>query len=297
LEAKASGVKMENIVATKMKQDKTREFEFTEEIFKKVCLLVKSHTGIVLADGKQDMVYGRLTRRLRALDLPDFDSYLKIIEQGDEEELIHLVNAITTNLTSFFREEHHFEYLKSNVFPELLEKNAPTRKIRIWSAGCSTGEEPYSIAITVREFFADYPGWDVKIIATDLDSNVVAKAAKGVYDKARVDGVSLEDKQRWMKRGKGDKSELVKMKAELQELITFKQLNLLHEWPIKGPIDIIFCRNVVIYFDKDTQRTLFARYADVLSTEGHLFIGHSENMFNVCDRFESLGRTIYQRIN
>ena len=288
---------METTVVTKIKVDKTREFEFTEDIFDKIRHLVKSHTGIVLADGKQDMVYGRLTRRLRALDLPDFDSYLKIIEQEDEEELIHLVNAITTNLTSFFREEHHFGYLKNTVFPSLLEKNAATRRIRIWSAGCSTGEEPYSIAMTVREFFADYHDWDVKIIATDLDSNVVAKAESGVYDKARVDGVSPEYKQRWMKRGRGDKSDLVKIKAELQELITFKQLNLLHEWPIKGPIDIIFCRNVVIYFDKDTQRTLFGRYADVLSSDGHLFIGHSENMFNVCDRFESLGHTIYQRIN
>jgi len=283
------------MVVAKIKIDKAREFEFTEEIFDKIRQLVKLHTGIVLADGKQDMVYGRLTRRLRALDLPNFESYLSMIEQEDEEELIQLVNAITTNLTSFFREEHHFGYLKSAIFPSLLEKNAATRRIRIWSAGCSTGEEPYSIAMTVREFFSDYPGWDVKIIATDLDSNVVAKAETGVYDKARVDGVSLEYKQRWMKRGKGEYSEQVKMKKELQELITFKQLNLLHEWPIKGPIDIIFCRNVVIYFDKDTQRTLFGRYADVLADDGHLFIGHSENMFNVCDRFESLGHTIYQR--
>jgi len=283
------------MVVAKIKVDKTREFEFTAEVFEKIRQIVKSHTGIVLADGKQDMVYGRLTRRLRALDLPDFNSYLTIIEREDEEELIHLVNAITTNLTSFFREEHHFGYLKSAVFPSLLEKNAATRRIRIWSAGCSTGEEPYSIAMTVKEFFADHPGWDVKIIATDLDSNVVAKAAKAVYDKTRVEGVSPEYKKRWMKRGRGEKSEQVKMKAELQELITFKQLNLLHQWPIKGPIDIIFCRNVVIYFDKDTQRTLFGRYADVLSSDGHLFIGHSENMFNVCDRFESLGHTIYQR--
>jgi len=283
------------MVVAKIKVDKTREFEFTAEVFEKIRQIVKSHTGIVLADGKQDMVYGRLTRRLRALDLPDFNSYLTIIEREDEEELIPLVNAITTNLTSFFREEHHFGYLKSAVFPSLLEKNAATRRIRIWSAGCSTGEEPYSIAMTVKEFFADHPGWDVKIIATDLDSNVVAKAAKAVYDKTRVEGVSPEYKKRWMKRGRGEKSEQVKMKAELQELITFKQLNLLHQWPIKGPIDIIFCRNVVIYFDKDTQRTLFGRYADVLSSDGHLFIGHSENMFNVCDSFESLGHTIYQR--
>lgn len=284
-------------MSAKIASEKVREFQFTESMFEQIRELVKHHTGIVLSDGKQDMVYGRLTRRLRALDLSEFDSYLTLIKREDEQELTHLVNAITTNLTSFFREEHHFEYLKNTVFPGLLEKNAATQKIRIWSAGCSTGEEPYSIAMVVREFFEDYDGWDVKVVATDLDSNVIDKGKAGVYDIGRVDGLSLEYKKRWMKRGKGDQSNLVKMKSELQNLITFKQLNLLHGWPIKGPIDIIFCRNVVIYFDKETQRNLFDRYADVLSSDGHIFIGHSENMFNVCDRFESLGNTIYQRIN
>lgn len=250
-----------------------------------------------MTDGKQDMVYGRLARRLRELSLPGFDSYMSIIEKDDEDELIHLVNAITTNLTSFFREEHHFEYLQESVFPELLKTNAATKKIRIWSAGCSTGEEPYSIAMTVLDFFSGHQDWDVKIIATDLDSNVVAKAKKGVYDAARIEDVAEAYKKRWMKRGKDKSDSLVKMSAELQKVITFKQLNLLHEWPIKGPIDIVFCRNVVIYFDKDTQRKLFNRYADVLQESGHLLIGHSENMFNVCDRFDSLGRTIYRRVS
>lgn len=278
-----------------IKSDKKREFEFTAKAFDQIRSLVKEKTGIVLSDGKQDMVYGRLTRRLRALDLPNFESYIQIVKSGHEEELINLVNAITTNLTSFFREEHHFGYLRNTVFPALMEKNAATRKIRIWSAGCSTGEEPYSIAMTVREFFPWDSDWDVKIIATDLDSNVVNTGKKGVYQLSRVEGVSNEYKKRWMRRGKGDKSDFVKMNAELQDLITFKQLNLLEGWPLKGPVDIIFCRNVVIYFDKDTQRVLFDRYADMLAPDGHLFIGHSENMFNVCDRFESLGHTIYAK--
>jgi chemotaxis protein methyltransferase CheR len=282
-------------VVAPIRSDKEREFTFTSNFFNKIRSLVKEKTGIVLSEGKQDMVYGRLARRLRALDLPDFESYIKIIESGDEDELINLVNAITTNLTSFFREEHHFGYLKNTVFPALMETNAATKKIRIWSAGCSTGEEPYSIAMTIREFFPADCGWDVKVIATDLDSNVVDTGKKGVYTLSRVEGVSEEYKKRWMKRGKGDKSDLVKMNPELQELITFKQLNLLEGWPLKGPIDIIFCRNVVIYFDKDTQRVLFDRYANLLAADGHLFIGHSENMFNVCDRFNSLGHTIYQK--
>ena len=286
---------MEMAVVTAIKADREREFKFTAEAFNKIRELVKKKTGIVLADGKQNMVYGRLTRRLRALNLESFESYIKVIEADDEEELIQLVNAITTNLTSFFREEHHFGYLKSTVFPALMEKNAATRKIRIWSAGCSTGEEPYSIAMTVREFFPHDSGWDVKIIATDLDSNVVNTGKKGVYTLSRVEGVSNEYKKRWMQRGKGEKSDFVKMGNELKKLITFKQLNLLEGWPIKGPIDIIFCRNVVIYFDKDTQRSLFDRYADTMAADGHLFIGHSENMFNVCKRFESLGHTIYRK--
>lgn len=286
---------MEKVLVAPIELDKTREFEFTAAVFDKVRQLVKEKTGIVLSDGKQDMVYGRLTRRLRALDLPNFESYIKIIENQDEEEMIHLVNAITTNLTSFFREEHHFGYLKSTVFPALMQKNAATKKIRIWSAGCSTGEESYSLAMTVREYFPWDSGWDVKIIATDLDSNVVNTGKKGVYALSRVDGVSKEYKKRWMRRGKGDRADFVKMSHELQEIVTFKQLNLLEGWPIKGPIDVIFCRNVVIYFDKDTQRVLFDRYANTLADEGHLFIGHSENMFNVCDRFESLGHTIYRK--
>jgi len=282
-------------VVAAIKLEKEREFKFTKKVFNKIRTLVKEKTGIVLSDGKQDMVYGRLTRRLRALDLPNFESYIKIIESGHEEELINLVNAITTNLTSFFREEHHFGYLKSTLFPALMESNAATKKIRIWSAGCSTGEEPYSLAIMVREFFPWGSGWDVKIIATDLDSNVVNTGKKGVYPLARVEDVSREYKKRWMRRGKGDKSDFVKMNAELQDIVTFKQLNLLEGWPLKGPIDIIFCRNVVIYFDKETQRGLFDRYANILRSDGHLFIGHSENMFNICNRFASLGHTIYQK--
>lgn len=277
--------------------DKEREFEFSEESFNQVRKLVKSITGIVLSDGKQDMVYGRLSRRLRKLGIPDVKSYLQLVKKKNSDELINFVNALTTNLTSFFREPHHFEYLKSDVFPTLLQSNAATKKIRIWSAGCSTGEEPYSIAMTTLDFFSSHPGWDVKIIATDLDSNVVDTGKQGVYPLSRIEGVSSNHKKRWIKRGKGDKSDLIKMSDELQNMITFKQLNLLETWPFSGPLDIIFCRNVVIYFDKDTQKILFDRYADLLNSDAHLFIGHSENMFNVCHRFKTLGNTIYQKVH
>ncbi len=281
-------------MATK-RSEKEREFEFTNEAFNQVCSLVKSISGIVLADGKQDMVYGRLSRRLRALDLPDIDSYLKLVKCKNSEELIHFTNALTTNLTSFFREAHHFEFLKSDVFPELMKKNSATKKIRIWSAGCSTGEEPYSIGMTALDFFSSHTDWDVRIIATDLDSNVVKTGKDGIYPMSRIEGVLDKYKKRWIKRGKGDKSDFVKMSSELQSIITFKQLNLLGVWPITGPLDVIFCRNVVIYFDKETQKVLFDRYANILNPDTHLFIGHSENMFNVCNRFRSIGNTIYQK--
>ncbi|MDX1352473.1 MAG: protein-glutamate O-methyltransferase CheR, partial [Thiomicrorhabdus sp.] len=168
-------------------------------------------------------------------------------------------------------------------------------KIRIWSAGCSTGEEPYSIAIILKETVP--AGWDAKVIATDLDSNVVATGQRGVYQIDRLKGVTEERKKRWFLRGTGSQEGLVKVKPELQSMIEFGQLNLMGDWPIKDSIDVIFCRNVVIYFDKPTQTKLFNRYADRLPDNGHLFIGHSESLYKVSNRFELLGQTIYKKLH
>ncbi|CAN8141659.1 chemotaxis protein methyltransferase (fragment) [uncultured Thiomicrorhabdus sp.] len=176
----------------------------------------------------------------------------------------------------------------------MLQKNQASRKIRIWSAGCSTGEEPYSLAIVLKESVP--AGWDAKVIATDLDSNVVATGQSGVYKLDRLKGMSLERKKRWFMKGTGAREGYAKVKPELQGIIEFGQLNLMADWPIKDSIDVIFCRNVVIYFDKQTQARLFDRYANLLQPEGHLFVGHSESLYNVCDRFELLGKTIYRKI-
>jgi len=181
------------------------------------------------------------------------------------------------------------------VFPALRVKNADTRRIRVWSAGCSTGEEPYSLAITIREAFPEASQWDVKILATDLDSNVVAHASNGIYSREKLNGISDQRLRKWFRRSRSGDSDSVKVSSELQSLITFKQLNLMHEWPMRGPFDFIFCRNVVIYFDKDTQRVLFSRYADYLTDEGHLFIGHSESLYKVSDKFRLIGGTMYQK--
>ncbi len=272
-----------------------RDFNFSEKDFKYIRDLIMDHTGIVLADHKVDMVYGRLTRRLRELNLESFDSYLSNLVH-DEQELVNFVNALTTNLTAFYREPHHFEFLASKLLPKIM-KNKASKRLRIWSAGCSSGEEPYTIAMTVRSIIPANSGWDVKILATDLDTNMVEKGSRGIYTEERVTGLSSQNMKKWVKKGKGDTAGMVKMDDRLREMITFKQLNLMHQWPMKGPFDLIFCRNVVIYFNKETQAVLFDRYADMLIDDGHLFIGHSESMYKICDRFKLLGQTIYKRLS
>ena len=273
----------------------SREFEFTNQDFERVQKMVYDYAGIDLNDSKKNLVYNRLSKRIRFLEMQSFSSYLDYVMKIGEEEFVHLINAVTTNLTFFFRENHHFEYLANIVIPELLKQNASSRKIRVWSAGCSTGEEPYSIAIVLKEVVP--PGWDVKVIASDLDSNVVHTAQQGIYNIDRLKGVSDQRKKKWFQKGIGSQDGLARIKPELQDIIDFQQLNLMDEWPIIETVDLIFCRNVVIYFDKPTQAKLFDRYANKLRANGHLFIGHSESLYKVCDRFELLGQTIYQKTN
>lgn len=275
---------------------KEREHRFTNKDFKFIRQLVLEKTGISLSEAKHDMVYGRLSRRLRQLRLVKFSDYCRILKDGDDEELKIFINAMTTNLTSFFRENHHFEYLGKTLLPQLLATKTEPR-LRIWSAGCSTGEEPYSIAMVLKEVLPANHDWDVKILATDLDTNVLAHGQRGVYDASRTTGIPQPRLKRWFRKGSGANEGSVRVSPELQELITFKQLNLMHGWPMKGPFDIIFCRNVVIYFDKPTQKVLFDRYSDILADDGHLFLGHSESMYKVSNRFDLIGKTIYQNLN
>lgn len=273
-----------------------REFEFSDKHFSKISTFVTAQTGILLPPAKKDMVYSRLSKFVRKLYGGSFDDFCKAVEEGDGDTLELLINAITTNLTAFFREKHHFDYLTQNVLPELLVKNQTTKRIRIWSAGCSTGEEPYSLAICLYEFFSDKPGWDVKVLATDLDANVLAQATSGIYTIERLNQFTQEQKKAWFSRGKTSNKGLVKVKSFLQSSISFKRLNLLHPLPMKGPFDVIFCRNVIIYFDKDIQRELFRRFAEKMLPGAHLFIGHSETLFNISEQFVPVGNTIYRRL-
>jgi len=276
-------------------KSRDREFEFSISNFEYIKKIVKENTGINLTEAKEQLVYSRLARRLRALGLTTFNAYTIYLESNYEKELVELTNAITTNLTSFFREEHHFDYMSKIFLPEIYQEKRAEKSLRIWSAGCSTGEEPYSIAITLKENIPPGQGWDIKVLATDLDTNVVQHAKDGIYLEDRIEGMKSDRIKKWFTNGSGDQAGNVKVSAKLQEMITFKQLNLMDQWPMKGKFDLIFCRNVVIYFDKPTQKILFDRYAEMLTPKGHLIVGHSENLFKVTDRYELLGKTIYRK--
>jgi len=271
-------------------------YEFTDKDFERLRELVYRHTGIRMADNRRDLIYGRLSKRLRILGITRFSDYCRLIEDGYEEELESFRNAVTTNLTAFFREAHHFDYLAQTLLPELLARKNTERKLRIWSAGCSSGEEPYTLAMVLRETIPDPHNWDIRILATDLDSNVLKRAEAGVYELQNVQRVLGTRLKRWCLRGKGALEGKVKIKPVLREMIRFRKLNLMEAWPIKGRMDFIFCRNVLIYFDKPTQKKLFERFAGVLEDDGHLFIGHSESPLDLTDRFELIGKSIYRRV-
>jgi len=268
------------------------ESSISEAEFLAIAGMVRAQAGIVLSPSKRDLVFGRLNRRLRILGLTNFTDYIAFLDSPDgQDECGEMINALTTNLTSFFREPHHFTFLADTVLAQLWKEN-PKRRIRIWSSACSSGEEPYSIAMVLQKSMPNKRGSDARILATDIDTNMVETARQGLYPASRATGIPAEFARSRVKQA-GD---MVAMPDELKQLITFNQLNLLEPWPMRGPFDVIFCRNVVIYFDKDTQRVLFDRMADLLTPRGYLFIGHSETLSRVCDRFDSLGRTIYRKL-
>jgi chemotaxis protein methyltransferase CheR len=271
-----------------LKSDTVKEFNFTKGDFERVRALIYQRAGISLADSKQEMVYSRLARRLRATGLVSFDRYLDDLEAGRlGEEWESFTNALTTNLTSFFREAHHFPLLAEH----LKQAREP---ITIWCSASSTGEEPYSIAMTACEAFNTLTP-PVQIIATDIDTNVLTTAANGVYSIDRLDKMAPERSKRFFLRGKGDQQGMVRVRTELRQLVTFKQLNLLSEkWPLTGQFDVIFCRNVMIYFDKATQRKILSRFVPLMKPHALLFAGHSENFLYVSESLKLRGKTVYE---
>lgn len=274
------------------KSDTVKEFDFTRADFERVRALIYRQAGISLADSKQEMVYSRLARRLRATGIQSFGKYLDDLEAGRmSEEWEAFTNALTTNLTSFFREAHHFPLLAEHALRLRARANEP---LTIWCSASSTGEEPYSIAMTVCEAFNTLTP-NVQIVATDIDTNVLATASEGVYGMERVEKMSQERLKRFFLRGKGRHEGMVRVRQELRQLVTFRQLNLLADnWPISGQFDAIFCRNVMIYFDKNTQRKILSRFVPLMKPHALLFAGHSENFLYVSDSLRLRGKTVYE---
>ncbi|MGE5503592.1 MAG: CheR family methyltransferase [Actinomycetota bacterium] len=273
-----------------------REFELRDREFRFLASFLSRETGIVLSEHKREMVCGRLVKRLRALGLKGFDEYCELLDGPDgHDEVEHVVNAITTNITHFFREPHHFEQLRRDVLAPRLSEQPRRPRIRIWSAGCSSGEEPYSIAMVVADVLKQPEAWDALILATDIDTNMLARGAAGEYDAEAVRNVPETYRKRFIRRIPG-RTDRVQMGDELRRLIRFKRLNLHEPWPMKGKFDAIFCRNVAIYFDKPTQRALFNRYADMLAPGGFFYLGHAESLIGVSDRFEVADKTVYRKI-
>jgi chemotaxis protein methyltransferase CheR len=270
------------------------DFQLSAAEFDRIRELVREHTGIALSDAKRQLVYGRLSRRLRALRMSGFGEYIELLEQGEPGELEEFTNAVTTNLTSFFREPHHFEYLAREMLPKVAANAASARRLRLWCCAASTGEEPYSIAMVLREAHSLLRGWDVKLLATDLDSAVLATGSTGEYGLDRFQAMSQQRVRAYFDDVGAD-GKRFRAREELRSLITFKQLNLMHEWPMRGPFDAIFCRNVIIYFDKATQRALFERMSTLQRPGDHLFLGHSESLYRVSEKYDLIGKTIYRR--
>lgn len=269
-----------------------KEFAMTGADYEFIRTTVYNECGIVLSDQKRDMVYSRLARRIRALKLSNFANYIQYLQENRDLEFGEFINSITTNLTSFFREPHHFDFLANQALMDMKTNHAIDKRVRIWSAGCSTGMEPYSIAMTLANKFT--PAWDLKILATDLDTNVLNTAKEGVYEAKTVTGIDQALlKEHFLHDSSGS---MYRVQDKLKKFITFKQLNLLEPWPMKGPFDVIFCRNVVIYFDLETKNKLFERYAQLLRPNGYLILGHSETMSKEVTCFKSLGKTVYQKV-
>lgn len=275
-----------------LSDNRTREYSFTQKDFERIKNLIYKHAGISLSASKQNMVYSRLARRVRANGLDSFHDYLNFLESGNSEEWEAFTNALTTNLTAFFREQHHFPILEDHV-----EKRKNEKKIQLWCCASSTGEEPYSMAMAMIQAFKTFTP-PVHILATDLDTNVLAKAQLGIYSLDKLEKLPKEKLRQFFLKGKGHHAGSAKVRPELRNMITFRQLNLLDEsWPIRGPFDAIFCRNVMIYFDKSTQYKILKKFAPLLAPDGLLFAGHSESFQHAIDLFKLREKTVYELAN
>jgi chemotaxis protein methyltransferase CheR len=271
------------------------EFNYLKDV-------IYEKTGISLAPHKKIMLQSRLNVRLRANQIPNFQDYVKKLKSDKaffNSEILEIINRVTTNKTDFFRENHHFDYLKKTFLPALEErlKILPRKTLRIWSSACSTGEEPYTIAMVLHDYFLGKSGWDIKIYASDIDTNVLATAEKAVYKEDRVNTMPVETlRKHFLQKANSDGTKEYQVKQNLKDMVTFRKVNLLDaNYPFAEKMDVIFCRNVIIYFDKPTQKKMFAQMEKFLDDNGILVIGHSETLFGISDTFKFIGHTIYSK--
>jgi len=271
-------------------------FPITDGEFRRLRDLIHVHTGIALSEHKRALVCSRLAKRLRHHNLTRFSDYYALLTENDTDgsELVEMINAITTNKTEFLRESHHFDFLTEHVFTPAAARRMP--RVRLWSAGTSSGEEAYTVAMSVRESFTAENAWDIRILATDIDTRVLAQAEQGIYTRAQAARIPPALLHKYFYQGRGTNAGYVKAKPALQDLIRFRHLNLLDDpWPVHGPFDAILCRNVVIYFDRDTQRRVIERFTRLLKPQGYLLLGHSESLFDPGTALRHAGQSIYQR--
>ncbi len=286
-----------NKESSHFRSTKARKPQLDDQAFQRISDIAYKEAGLAIASSKAAMVHTRLARRLRALNFDNYEEYCALVEsqEGDIERR-ELISALTTNVSHFFREDHHFERLQQEIIPELRQKLEKGGRIRIWSAGCSNGQEPYTIAVTLLETGPIPAGADIKILATDIDPKVIKFARAGVYDERMLSGMPDQLREKYFKPMGDPTAKQWRVDDKLKELISFRELNLLHDWPMKGGFDIIFCRNVVIYFDEKTQNQLWKKFSEALSPGGWLFLGHSERISeeSIID-LPSVGMTTYRR--
>jgi chemotaxis protein methyltransferase CheR len=255
------------------------EFAYTDDDFRNIARLLYDETGIHLPPSKATLVYSRIAKRLRALGLENFRDYCALVgEAAGADEKAHMLSALTTNVTRFFREPHHFEHLKTKLLPPLLDAARRGQRLRIWSAGCSSGQEPYSIALTILSLLPDARSYNIRILATDINPHVVATGRKAIYPAEEVEEVPAELRRTWMDEVRKEGERVFQLDDAARSLVSFRELNLMGNWPMKGAFNAIFCRNVVIYFDEQTQMRVWNRMMPLLEPGGYLYIGHSERL-------------------
>ncbi|NTV53266.1 MAG: protein-glutamate O-methyltransferase CheR [Candidatus Firestonebacteria bacterium] len=269
------------------------------EEFAQLGNLVREHAGINLHEGKQELVKARLNKRLRELGLSSYREYLDYLRRDlTGDEFVMMLNAISTNVTNFFREDDHFTFLVRQAFPSWRSRKAGREpRLRLWSAGCSSGEEPYTLAMVLLEQGPDLSRWDAKILATDLSTRVLNRAREGLYEESRLQEVpaALRHKYFRSETPAPGRERLSRVQPEVRRLVHFARLNFLESWPMRGPFDAIFCRNVMIYFEKPLRENLINRFWSLLEPEGYLFIGHSESLAGIAHKFKYVAPTIYQK--